>query len=45
VQGCAAIFRRKMRGLFANRLPRIVRMTILGQEIVSRCGLFLGEEM
>ena len=24
-----------MRGLFANRLPRIVRMTILGQELVN----------
>jgi len=27
---------KKMRGLFANRLPRIVRTTILGQELASR---------
>jgi hypothetical protein len=38
VQGCTAIFRRplfckNMRDLLANRLPRIVRMAILGQEL------------
>jgi hypothetical protein len=40
VQGCTAIFCKPlfckiMRGLLASRLPGIVRMTILGQELAD----------